>query len=329
VYITVEGGLLSLKVYHKNKIDLIKVYGILFFFSAALWGARIILVMLDIATVAFDANLFNTIIFIAIFLSAIFRYMIFPIFLLKIAENEKEKLLIDSLVWANKTAATGALSASIAHELNQPLGAVQINSEFMKLQLSSGPLDEELLKDLAEKIVSDNLRAGSIIQSLRSIFNEENPTANLIDLGDIVQSVLQITTPELSRRHINVKLHLASQTITHVNAPEIQQVILNVLNNAIQALTTSQQTHKEITIETSRQEKNVCFTIADNGPGISQERQSQLFELTASGKRSGMGLGLWLCKQIVQRNGGTISHQDIPSGGTRFLIQLPGGEPST
>jgi signal transduction histidine kinase len=329
VYITAQGGFLSLKVYQKNQIDLIKVYGILFFITAALWGARIILVVLDIATVAFDANLFNTIIFIAIFLLAIFRYMIFPIFLLKIAENEKEKLLIDSLVWANKTAATGALSASIAHELNQPLGAVQINSEFMKLQLSNGPLDEALLKDLAQKIISDNLRAGSIIQSLRSIFNEENPTANLIDLGDIVQSVLQITTPELSRRQINVKLHLASQTIAHVNAPEIQQVILNVLNNAIQALSTSQQTHKEITIETSRQAENVCFTIADNGPGISQERQSQLFELTASEKRSGMGIGLWLCKQIVQRNGGMISHQDIASGGTRFLIQLPGREPST
>jgi signal transduction histidine kinase len=198
----------------------------------------------------------------------------------------------------------------------------------MRLQLSSGPLDEALLKDLAEKIVSDNLRAGSIIQSLRSIFNEDNPTANLIDLGDIVQSVLQITAPELSSRHINVKLHLSAPTIAHVNAPEIQQVILNILNNAIQALSTSPQTHKEITIETSRQAENVFFTIADNGPGISQERQSQLFELTASGKRSGMGLGLWLCKQIVTRNGGTIMHQDIPTGGTRFLIQLPAGNPS-
>jgi signal transduction histidine kinase len=327
VYVTTEGGFLSLKVYQKNRIDLIKVYGVLFFFTAVLWGARIILVMLDIATVAFDTNLFNTIIFIAIFLLAIFRYMIFPIFLLKIAENEKEKLLIDSLVWANKTAATGALSASIAHELNQPLGAVQINSEFMKLQLSSGRLDEVLLKDLAEKIVSDNLRAGSIIQSLRSIFNEENPTANLIDLKDIVQSVLQITTPELSRRRINVKLDLASESIAHVNAPEIQQVILNVLNNSIQALSTSEQTHKEITIETSCQPAKVMLVIADNGPGISQERQSQIFELTASGKRSGMGLGLWLCKQIVTRNGGTIMHQNIPTGGTRFLIQLPGGDP--
>jgi signal transduction histidine kinase len=324
VYITSESGFLSLKVYKKNKIDLIKIYGILFFCTSTLWGARIILVVLDIATVAFDSNLVNTIIFIAIFLLAIFRYMIFPIFLLKIAENEKERLLIDSLVWANKTAATGALSASIAHELNQPLGAVQINSEFMKLQLSNGRLDEDLLKDLAEKIVADNLRAGSIIQSLRSIFNEENPTANLIDLGDIVQSVLQITTPELSRRNINVKLHLASQTIARVNAPEIQQVILNVLNNAIQALSTIERDNKEITIETSRQPNFVCLSISDNGPGISKERQANMFELTSSGKRSGMGLGLWLCKQIVTRNGGTISHHALSSGGTRFLIQLPG-----
>lgn len=327
VYITSESGFLSLKVYKKNKIDLIKIYGILFFCTAALWGARIILVALDIATVAFDSNLINTIIFIAMFLLAIFRYMIFPIFLLKIAENEKEKLLIDSLVWANKTAATGALSASIAHELNQPLGAVQINSEFMKLQLSNGRLDEDLLKDLAEKIVADNLRAGSIIQSLRSIFNEENPTSNLIDLGDIVQSVLQITTPELSRRNINVKLHLESQTIARVNAPEIQQVILNVLNNAIQALSTIERDNKEITIETTRQSKGVCLSISDNGPGISKERQANMFELTSSGKRSGMGLGLWLCKQIVTRNGGTISYHALSSGGTRFQIQLPGETP--
>jgi signal transduction histidine kinase len=326
MYITSESGFLSLKVYQKNRIDLIKVYGILFFLTALMWGARIVLVMLDISTIAFDTNFINTIIFISIFLLAIFRYMIFPIFLLKIAENEKEKLLIDSLVWANKTAATGALSASLAHELNQPLGAVQINSEFMKLQLSNGRLDEGLLKDLAEKIVSDNLRAGSIIQSLRSIFNEENLTTSLIDLGDIVQSVLKITTPELSRRHINIKLRLGSQAIARVNAPEIQQVILNVLNNAIQAFSTLDQDDKEIVIETSRQPNGVHLNIQDNGPGIPVDLQPTIFELATSGKRSGMGLGLWLCKQIVSRNGGTISHHDVATGGTQFLIYLPGGD---
>jgi signal transduction histidine kinase len=68
----------------------------------------------------------------------------------------------------------------------------------------------------------------------------------------------------------------------------------------------------------------VLLTVSDNGPGIPKDRQAQIFELTSSGKRSGMGLGLWLCKQIVSRNGGSITHQNIPDGGTRFLIQLPG-----
>lgn len=324
VYVTTESGFLSLKVYKKNKIDLIKVYGILFFATAVFWAARIVLVIADIATAAFDTNILNTIIFISVFLLAIFRYMIFPIVLLKIAENEKEKLLIDSLVWANKTAETGALSASIAHELNQPLGAVQINSEFMKLLLANGRVDESQLRDLAEKIVKDNLRAGSIIQSLRSIFNDENPNSSPIDLGDIVQSVLQITTPEISRRNINVKLTLVSKTIVLANAPEIQQVILNLLNNAIQALSTNEQASKEITIETSSHAQKIELAITDNGPGIPKEKQAKLFELASSGKRSGMGLGLWLCKQIVMRNRGTITHQSVPTGGTRFVIELPG-----
>ena len=322
-YLTGKSGYLSLKVFKKTNLDLIKVYGILFFTTAFLWIARILLVLLDVTFVAFDTNIINTIIFIVIFLLAIFRYMIFPIFLLKIAENEKETLLIDRLLWANKTAATGALSASIAHELNQPLGAIQINSEFMKLQLSSGRVDEVLLKDLAEKIVSDNLRAGSIIQSLRSIFNDENTNTNLINLGDIVQSVLQITAPELSRRNISVKLHLDSQTIARVNAPEIQQVLLNILNNAIQALSNIERTDKEITIETARDPASAILAITNNGPSIPKEQQTKIFELSSSEKRSGMGLGLWLCKQIVTRNNGSITYQDIPQGGAKFLIRLP------
>lgn len=322
-YLTGKSGFLSLKLFKITNIDLIKVYGILLFMTAFLWVARILLVLLNITYVAFDASIINTIIFIAIFLLAIFRYMLFPIFLLKIAENQKEKLLINSLVWANKTAATGALSASIAHELNQPLGAVQINSEFMKLQLATGRVDEALLKDLAGQIVADNLRAGSIIQSLRSIFNDENTNINSINLGDIVQSVLQITAPELSRRQINIKLHLDSKTIARVNAPEIQQMLLNILNNAIRELSTIERTDKEITIETARDQESVSLSISDNGSGIPKDQQAQIFEFSSSEKRNGMGLGLWLCKQLVTRNNGSIVYQDMPEGGAKFLIRLP------
>jgi C4-dicarboxylate-specific signal transduction histidine kinase len=285
------------------------------------------MVVLDVATVAFDTHFLNTAIFMALFLTGIFRYMIFPIFLLKIAEIEKENLLIDRLVWANKTAETGALSASIAHELNQPLGAIQINSEFLRFQLSQGKVDEALLKELTEKIVSDNSRAGSIIQSLRSIFRSEKISTTSTDLGSIVQAVLQITGPEISRKKINIKLRLASHTVSRVNATEIQQVVLNLINNAIQALSQLDRSDKEITIETVRTKNTNTLSIADNGPGIPASRQDSLFELTTGQQRHGMGLGLWLCKQIVSRNSGTIRYADAPSGGALFVVQLPAEEP--
>jgi signal transduction histidine kinase len=322
-YLLFEGGFLSLKIYNKYQIDLIKIYAFLFFVPAGLWLCRIILVALDIATVAFDAHILNTSIFMALFLTGIFRYMLYPIVLLKITESEKENMLIDRLVWANKTAETGALSASIAHELNQPLGAIQINSEFLRLQLSQGKVDESLLKELADKIVSDNTRAGSIIQSLRSIFRSEKNSTTSTDLGNIVQTVLQITGPELSRKKINVKLRLASHTVSHVNTTEIQQVVLNLLNNAINALTNLEREDKEISIETRHENETNTLTITDNGPGIPKSHQAMLFELTSGQQRNGMGLGLWLCKQIVCRNSGSINYADMPSGGAKFIVRLP------
>ena len=108
-----------------------------------------------------------------------------------------------------------------------------------------------------------------------------------------------------------------------MNAPEIQQVLLNILNNAIQALSNVERTDKEINIETAHDQEVVTLSITDNGPGIPKDQQTQIFEFSSSEKRSGMGLGLWLCKQIVTRNNGSITYQDIPQGGAKFLIRLP------
>ncbi|MDO9025996.1 ATP-binding protein, partial [Zwartia sp.] len=119
------------------------------------------------------------------------------------------------------------------------------------------------------------------------------------------------------------KLHLLSPTISRVNAPEIQQVVLNLLNNAIQALSQTPHEPKEITVETAREGDKNILTIADNGKGVPKERQTKLFELASGSQHNGMGLGLWLCKQIVSRNSGTISYVDGPSGGARFIVKLP------
>lgn len=322
-YLLLEGTYLSIKIYKKTKIDLIKIYAWLLAISCALWLGRIFLAVFDFATMAFDTGLANTVIFVGIFLTATFRYIIFPIFLLKQAENEKETLLINRLVWANKTAASGALSASLAHELSQPLSAIQLNSEFMKLQLSQGRPDQALLNDLAEKIVADNLRAGSIIQSLRSVFNSEQANLAPFELNTIVETILQITGPDLTNNNINLTLSLGAHTTVRINAPEIQQVVLNIINNAGQALGLVERDVKEITIKTTLADNQVILTIADNGPGVPVERKHTLFELGSQNKRTGMGLGLWLCKLILNRNFGTIRYDDAPTGGAIFTVILP------
>lgn len=236
--------------------------------------------------------------------------------------QEREKL-ISSLLKANKTVATGALSASIAHELNQPLGASSLNIQFLQKKLAEGTITPELQVEILKTLLQDNQRAANIIRTLRSVFADEVGDLANIDLGEIINDVLHITQPELVSKKIQVNKSIETDLIVQTNRSEIQQVLLNLINNAIQALASSQQPNKKIWIEGGFTEFGVELSIADNGDGISSQAQSNLFELLADSKKKGMGLGLWLCKHIVMRHGGTISFEPHPEGGAKFIIKLP------
>lgn len=236
--------------------------------------------------------------------------------------QEREKL-ISSLLKANKTAATGALSASIAHELNQPLGASSLNIQFLQKKLAEGTITPEIEADILKTLLQDNQRAATIIRSLRSVFAEETGDLARVDLDEIIDDVLQITQPEILSRKIQIERSIESDLIVQTNRSEIQQVLLNLINNAIQALASSQQPAKKIWIDGRYTESGVELSIADNGDGISIQAQSNLFELLADSKKKGMGLGLWLCKHIVMRHGGAISYETHPGGGAKFIIKLP------
>lgn len=245
-------------------------------------------------------------------------------------ENEEIKALlverenlIASLLRANKTAATGALSASIAHELNQPLGASSLNIQFLQKKLAAGELDPLLQKEVLDTLLSDNQRAANIIKSLRSIFSDEKSDSNALDVGSVIESVLSIAKPEIISKNIQIQLRLEQSLIASASRGEIQQVILNILNNAIQALAISHQNPKILTILGKRVEDQVQISIADNGNGIPQEMQAQIFELLSGTKRNGMGLGLWLCKHIVMRHGGKIWFESKPGQGANFIFTLP------
>ena len=242
----------------------------------------------------------------------------------KITELLKEKeRLIYGLLKANKTSATGALSASIAHELNQPLGASNLNIQFLKMKLEKGVLNPELGKEILDSLEQDNKRAATIVKSLRSIFTEGESNAQVVQLGDLISRVLDIVKPELKGKNIQIQLRVDDDLVIMVNPSEIEQVILNLLNNAIQALANSGTLQRHIAIEAIKAGQLVRLTVSDNGNGVPVEFKSHLFELLSTTKQTGMGLGLWLCKHIVTRYSGSIHHEDAIGGGAKFVVEFP------
>jgi signal transduction histidine kinase len=249
------------------------------------------------------------------------------------SQNENEEIksllierenLISNLLKANKTAATGALSASIAHELNQPLGASQLNIQFLQKKLSEGHLTTEQNQEILTALLADNQRATNIIQSLRSIFSDGKIGVERIDITELVESVLKIAKPEIQAKSLQVVLRPESKSLIKANRGEIQQLLLNLINNAIQALSESTRSPRILQIESRDVPEGVQLLVSDNGSGVPIDTQAHLFELLSnSNKRSGMGLGLWLCHHIVSRHGGRIHYQDAPSGGAEFIVFLP------
>jgi signal transduction histidine kinase len=242
----------------------------------------------------------------------------------KITELLKDKeRLIYGLMKANKTAATGALSASIAHELNQPLGASNLNIQFLRMKLEKGVLNPELGKEILDSLEEDNKRAATIVKSLRSIFTEGESNAREVQLSDLISKVLDIVKPELKIKNIQIQLRVDDGLVIRVNSAEIEQVILNLVNNATQALANSGTLQRRIAIEAINTGKSVQLSVSDNAAGVPADFKSELFELLSTTKETGMGLGLWLCKHIVTRYSGSIHYEDAIGGGAKFVIELP------
>ena len=238
--------------------------------------------------------------------------------------KEKEQLVV-SLLKANKTSVTGALAASIAHELNQPIGASNLNIQFLQKKLNQNELDPKLTSKVLALLARDNHRAGTIIQSLRSIFLETHAKSALINFDDALQSVLSIIMPEANKKEISIILDVEPKIQVSMNEVELNQILLNLLTNAIRELSNSDVTHKEILIKGTQTstENMTCISISDSGRGISVDRHDNLFELLSNEKNIGMGIGLWLCKYIVTKNDGKIVYEKSDMGGAKFTLTIP------
>jgi len=240
-----------------------------------------------------------------------------------IALLREKECLIMGLMKANKTAVTGALSASIAHELNQPLGASNINIQFLKSKLDNGQLNPELGKEVLDDLERDNKRAATIVRSLRSIFTESGIKNEDVKVGQIIDSVLEIVNSDLIAKNIQVNLNVDQTLRVQIKDSEFQQVFLNLINNAVQSIGGLEAVKGHIQIEATQNEEKAQISISDNGSGVPKEQQLGLFELLNTTKETGMGLGLWLCKHIITRYEGSIYYKDSVGRGAKFVIELP------
>ena len=236
---------------------------------------------------------------------------------------DERELLIGSLLKANKTSATGALSASIAHELNQPLAATSLNIQFLQKKLADGDLSPSTQGEILATLLTDNERAASIIRSLKGIFSDQKVEVESVVYSRLLHSIASILNPELAAKNIQLDLNIDPELSIVGNRDELRQVMLNLVGNSIQALSASNKFPKIISIKGRYIAESIEISVTDNGMGVPEKAQEQLFELLTNSKSKGMGLGLWLCKHIISRHGGKISYQNSKEGGAEFVMTLP------
>ena len=236
---------------------------------------------------------------------------------IKLLLNEKYKL-INSLVTANKTAISAALSASIAHEINQPLGAMKTNSQHLNL-LIKGKKEKILIKN----IIKDNDRAAKIITTLKSMFSNNKSIYRSEIFDTFVQSLEPIFKESIKEKNIRIKFLLNSSAKVNMNIDELRQVFSNLIQNSIDALSLTSKKNKVIEIKTFTKNNKLFCSVTDNGPGISRKMQGKIFKLYESSKISNSGIGLWLSKYIITRHKGSLSVNKAYLSGAEFLIELP------
>ncbi len=319
--------------YQKNSKNLfLNVMVVLYLLTAFTWLSRVFLANYVVLPLMHDSSFFNWVTMVLNLILVIARQINYLAIRYNFTEIEKEnnerllaerEVLIGELLRVNKTATSGALSASIAHELNQPLGATQLNLQFLKKKIQNRELTPEVELKVVEALDLDNQRAARIVRSLKSIFVNDAQEVEEINIANLVSDVLEIAKSEIRNQSIQVKLELSEGMMVRASSIELQQVLLNLLNNAVQALQSQEKSNRVILIKGEKNQSKVILSVEDNGPGVSKNFQPNLFELLSTTKEKGMGLGLWLCKHIINRIEGNIFYEAVENRGARFVIEIP------
>ncbi|NDY84467.1 HAMP domain-containing histidine kinase [Orrella sp. NBD-18] len=240
---------------------------------------------------------------------------------LAVVTQEKNDLL-QGLIASNRIIGIGALASSLAHQLSQPLTGIGLQIESLKRDLNKSISNQNAIGVL-EKVNSQLRKLTSLVKNLRQLFNANYLDFHEVDVGVTAVELVEIIEPTLKSKKILLTKNIGNKIAILGDAIQIQQVLINLLNNCIDALNTSDWELREIKLEISAEAGFAIVKIEDNGKGIDVEILPSIFELFKTTKKDGLGVGLWLSKTIIDKHHGTISANNLPTGGACFTLRIP------
>ena len=245
----------------------------------------------------------------------------------KLAE-EKARKRREELIRMGRITSLGELSASIAHELNQPLTGILSNAQAGEMLLKQGDRNPTEIEEILTDIVADAKRTSDVLRNLRNLFSKQKTEFEPLNVNKTIQETLLILHSEFVMQGLTIHLDL-TDTLPSVmgNKVQLQQVLINLFRNASHAMQQPAKENKSITVITSRRnEIELQVQVEDTGPGIESEKLENMFDSLSTLSPDGLGMGLSISRSILQTHGGRIWAENKPSGGARISFTLPVAE---
>jgi signal transduction histidine kinase len=234
---------------------------------------------------------------------------------------EKDKL-IAHLVNTRALVETGALSAGVAHEINQFLTRIQLNSEEAESFLGKTPVPSQVQDALLR--IQDSVRdASKVISSIKKLFSKTDPEYSMTRIDVLLSEMVDIYFERAQQSRIRIETQLEAERVWQVSDTLLRQVIGNLIVNAIEALEPAVHLNKKILILSYVRDRHLCIDVIDNGPGVAPNKIHNLFSLFDTNKSNGSGVGLWLSLCIIEQHSGRINYSEALNGGAVFSIAIP------
>ena len=246
---------------------------------------------------------------------------------LKLAQAEALRRQTE-LAHIARVSTMGELLASIAHELNQPLGAILSNTAAGEILLSRNPLELEELRAILTDIRKDDLRASEVIRRIHALLRKDEKEWQPLNVNAVVEEALRIVRSEAAMRKTAITTHLRAVPLIQGDEIQLQQVLVNLVINGIEAMANEPPQKRELTVRTTcNGENTVEVAVVDSGPGIPTENLPQVFEPFFTTKANGLGMGLSIARTIIETHHGRVLAENNAARGATFRFTLPAAAP--